>query len=72
MVLEGVAGEEGAKGAALDGPFGLKTGVVVGGSVNDNWDFCCGQKWVSKTRFNQCNGVMVMAHYHKLTGGNER
>ena len=25
MVLEGVAGEEGAKGAALDGPFGLET-----------------------------------------------
>ena len=42
MVLEGGAGEEGAKGAALDGPFGLKTGgegVVVGASVNDNCGF---------------------------------
>ena len=36
VVLEGVAGDEGAKGAALDGPFGLETGgegVVVGASV---------------------------------------
>ena len=36
VVLEGVAGDEGAKGAALDGSFGLETGgegVVVGASV---------------------------------------
>ena len=37
VVLEGVAGDEGIKGAALDGPFGLETGgegVVMGTSVD--------------------------------------
>ena len=42
VVLEGVAGDEGAKGAALDGPFGLEKGgegVVVGASVDDDCGF---------------------------------